>query len=145
MKPPAGTRVGDVTDALLVSLATISGVNVVDGPNPKTLPLNDTIEIGTGTISARNEKAAGLGIAYTENLTIPMRVWSFSGDYDMKSRRDRCVDLMDAVRALLTADVKLGGACDQALIGPSWAAIPYSDDTGVSYQIGFTITVKTNI
>lgn len=145
MQPPAGTRLADVMDALATAFGAISGVNSVIGPNPQTLTEDDTIEVGVSAISVRNEKAAGLGIAYTEIIQLPCRVWSFSGDFDMVGRRDRCIELLEQIRAVLAADVTVGRTCDQALVGPSWTGIPVSDSKGVSFQIGFTISVKATI
>lgn len=145
MQPPAGTRLGDVSDALVTACAGIANTQTIDGPGPHTLTGQDAVEIGIGPTTANNQHAAGLGVAYLETLNIPCRVWSWAGDDDLGARRDRAIELLEAVRDILAADVTLDGACDEAWIGPSWTGIPINDDQGVSYQIGFSIQVKSSI
>jgi hypothetical protein len=144
MQPPAGTRLGDVTDALVSACAAIANVVVFDSPNAKTPTLKDTIEVGVTTITGANPKAEGLALYYEETLSIPCLVSSWLGGSDMKARRDRCIDIWDQIRVILAANHTLSGACDQAMIGPSWAAVPLSDQEGVTYKIGFNVQVKAN-
>lgn len=144
MRPPAGSRALAVTGAIKAACDAISGTTVLylaEGGRETRL---DTVSVAVGknAIAVQRQKAPGLGIHYIETMRIVCKISSRSGSKDPAVRMTRVGVIFDALAAALLADPRLGGACDEAMLGPEemWSA---EDGPGVSVQ--FTVLTKTNV
>lgn len=146
MITPGTTRVPDVVDALLVLAGRIDDCKVEDGPAFKVTK-GTTIAIGVGepAVIATKELLEGLAIRYRETVSVTCNLWSWSGGSKVKPHRDRCKEVLDALKAQLDEDSTLGGVCDRVNLGQQFAWLPESDKDGVSVTVGFTIDAMAMI
>lgn len=150
MTVPQASTIPGVIAAIISGLSAqaAAGVFVLDGPLPEW-PKFDAIVIGygaRGSINHRLDIAGNLGKAYNESYDLVFVVYSQNTtDSAMATRRQKCVDLLHAIRTVLDADRRLGGACEEAILGPSltWSQQNVGQGAAV-YAEGF-ITVKATI
>jgi len=147
MRPPAGSRVQEVTTALKTAFEAIDGVTVVYLAKGNRETRTDTISVAVGrnAVGVQRQKAPGLGMRYQETMRIVCEIRSRSGAKDPAARLARGVEILDQVGAVVLADPRLGGVCDEALLGPdeSWT---FEDSTsGPDALCRFSILTKTNV
>lgn len=145
MRPPQATRIGAVIDALLAACSAIPNLSVIDGPTTEA-PRRDLLAIGVGNESMMvTQTQRGLGVAYTEEAQIVCGLSSWSGSAGVKPRRDRCIDLLGQIRAIIDADPRLGGVCDLALMGPQTSWQQGNGSAGSWCSVGFSVQVRTSV
>jgi len=147
MRPPAGSRVQEVTTALKDALLAIDGVTVLYLTRGNRETRTDTISVATGRDAVRiqRQKMPGLTPAYQETMRIVCEIRSRSGAKDPAARLARGVQIFDQVGAVVLADPRLGGVCDEALLGPdeSWT---FEDSTsGPAATCGFSVLTKSYV
>lgn len=146
---PTTTRVPAVVDAL-VERATASrpgDADVVDGPVAAQGLSERVLVIGWpgddgDAVSNDITRAEGLGHRYFETFEVHCVASVVSGNTDMKATRDEALAIVNGVEALLKEDRGLGGACDQAGLGPSmrWAQAQTPD--GSVCEVLFSVVGK---
>lgn len=148
-----------VTDALVAALQPLKtwtpAVFVLDGPLPEW-PKSDAVVVGVGVPSATQdmppERRLG-GRFYDQTVTVICSAYSWAnvtdGDTSMdeviKPRRDRTIQLLQAVRDVLTADPTLGGLCEWAEFGQSMAWQNSNDGGGATVSVGFSVVARKTI
>lgn len=157
MKPQITSRTAVVIDGILALLAADPGdtgdlvdVQIIDGPVVGLDGLqNDTIQVAPGD---PNEPGAvteripqpGLGRhAYIERTEVTMLVTSYSGDTDMKLRRDRATALFNAVKRRVDANRVTDGAWENLFLGPQEAWHPVQSSMGATFAVAFTVIAES--
>lgn len=154
MKPPLPSRVPLVA-AKLIELAKEqlpAGVEVIDGPNAgddSTLA-NDVMMIGHGTdtepgFTSTFGQLPGLGGGYVEEISVVCFISCYSGDEDMKARRERAGELLALVMEALDENVTVDDTWDHARLGDQMVWYPLHNGEGTSCAVGFTIVTKSAI
>lgn len=151
MQPPVSTRVPKVLDALLALLRanatlTAAGVSVVDGSFGELE--NDMVYVGPGSedqsgVTVAHQQQPGLGNSYVESIEVLLSISSYSGDVDMKPRRDRVAELVAAVQDVVRTNRQRDGAWDDAMFGPDseWTQVQNND--GAVCAVGFTVVLRS--
>jgi hypothetical protein len=151
MRPPQDSRVPAVVDALvgIASDMKIAGEidNYLDGPTPKVIPMGRTLAVFVSdrAVESRTELMQGMGTAYQETFDVVCNLFSWSGGTDTKFHRDTAYAVLSDFKTRLTADQKLGGACDRAYLGSQSVATPQNDSDGCSVAIAFTVRAQATI
>lgn len=138
-----------VTDALIAALGAapdLDGVQVIDGPPTKNRTLEpDVIVVGFSTERPAMEVAQSRQNLQAsrdrEDYDLVCLVSSWRGDDGMKTVRDRCSELVDAMNRVLIDDRRLGGACLHAQLSVVSVA-PVQTDTGPSCTAEVLISVS---
>ena len=153
MTPPTEARVVAVLDALLAIAGTVSGVTVLDC-DTNTDPMADVIAIGYSNadpVVVDVQDQASWASAYVETITIVCLVWSWSGSVEYAPRRQRCRDMITALRTGIAADRTLGGWCGEARLGAlfAWRQRLSGGDqdnaSGAYVSVGFSVEVRTGV
>lgn len=146
MRTPGTTRAPEVVDALIELADRIDDCTVMDGP-VAAIKQGTTIAIAVGqpAVISTMQLMEGLAIRYLETVSVTCNVWSWSGGSKVKPHRDRCKEVLDALKAQLQEDSTLGGVCDQVTLGDKFAWAPETDEQGTSMAVGFTINARATI
>lgn len=141
MRPPTEQRVSDLIDALMTVANGIPNVTPNDGPLRQQVIGRDVLLVGYDSIAVKMPPTDGFDAdSYTEQITVPCWVGSWTGDKDLKPRRDRVTEIIGLFRAGLVADVTLGEVVDRVSLGDqTW--MPYSNDDGAA--MGTRVLVVT--
>jgi hypothetical protein len=145
VRPPAEQRVSDLVDALLVAANAISDVSVNDGPLAQQMMRTDTLLVGYDTIPVKQTRQPGLNPnAYTETITVPCWVGSWTGSKVLKPRRDRVTEIVGLLRAGVVADVTIGTIVDRVYLGDqTWT--PYNNNDGAAMGARVLVIAETLI
>lgn len=145
MRPPTEQRVASLVDTLLSVANGISNVSVNDGPLAQQMTRTDTLLVGYDAIPVRQAPQPGLNAnAYTETITVPCWVGSWSGSTGMKPRRDRVLQIIGLFRAGLVASVTVGTVVDRVHLGDqTWT--PYNNDDGAAMGARVLVIAETLI
>ncbi len=137
-------------DALLAAFRAHSGlrgVRVWDGP---ALPSSeqDTLSVG-GAGTERDDPEvtsaftnAGLG-QRSESVDVAIQIVSWTGDTDMRPRRERVYAILTAVNAALGVDRALGGLVARVRLGDSVTLAQNQTESGAEAVLEFTIRAET--
>jgi hypothetical protein len=152
MKPQLPSRLPAVIDALLALLAAaepLAGVQILDGPPLRMADLeDDTIavapgfEFQPGAVSTFESQNALGRASYVERIEVGMTAASYSGEVNLKARRDRVAALLAAVKAVIDANQVRAGAWDGAELGPTIEWYPKQEESGTTVEVGFTLVFK---
>lgn len=155
MRPQQTTRVPAVLDGLLELFAAapdLAGVQVIDGPALSMDQIErDSISLAPGTpdepgVFVTYAEESGLGrVSYVEQIEVKLGVVSFSGDSDMKARRDRVTELLDGIKNVVDANQVRDGAWDSLMLGPEAAWHPVQSAAGATCAVGITLVTTSVI
>jgi hypothetical protein len=141
---PASAIPGAI-DALVTALKAATNprdVQVLDGP-PNVDLKGDLIVVGlsidTSEVDATHEIAGLQSGRQDFDVMCMTRSWSGSGD--IAARRVRAFALLDAVQAVLTDDLTLGGAVTRARF-TQVAYVPALTDRGPLVEIPFAVHIE---
>jgi hypothetical protein len=130
-----GARVGTATGLV--------GVQVFDGPPLSDVEVGDALALGLSiedVSAALGDERPSWGGRRSESHDITGLVQSSSGGVDIAASRARAYELLGAVRAVLGANLDLGGVCDWArLVRTTYRPVQVAD--GSLVLIEFTIRV----
>lgn len=145
MRPPTEQRVSTLIDALIAVANTIPELSVNDGPLSQKVTRADRFLVGYDTIPVRPIRQPGLNAdAYTETITVPCWVGSWSGGKILKPRRDRVTEIIGLFRAALVTDVTIGTVVDRVYLGEqSWT--PYNNNDGAAMGVKVSVIAETLI
>jgi hypothetical protein len=145
------TQVAAVLDALYAAARTglaEQDVIVIDG-QPLKINDPDVIILGwspTAPSADIDQEFSDLGGGRDERLSIACVASALRGEGDDVSTsevRNRCVDLLDLLAAVLAADPTLGGAVQSAEFGLAGALDQANTAKGLSASIEFTVLAET--
>ncbi len=152
MKPQLPSRLPAVIDGLLELLGAaedLEGVQVLDGPPLRMGDLeNDTIavapgfEFQPGAVSTFESQNALGRVSYVERIEVGMTIASFSGEVDLKARRDRVAALLAAVKAVIDDNQLREDCWDAAELGTTIEWYPKQEESGTTVEVGFTLLFK---
>ncbi|OJY47600.1 MAG: hypothetical protein BGP03_33245 [Pseudonocardia sp. 73-21] len=95
----------------------LEGVQVFDGPPLGEVEVGDALALGLSiedVSAASGEERPGWGGRRTESHVVAGLVQSSTGGVDVAVSRVRAYQLLDALRAVLVANLDLSGTCDWA-------------------------------
>jgi hypothetical protein len=152
MKPQLPSRLPAVIDGLLELLKAaepLEGVQILDGPPLRMTDLeDDTIavapgfEFQPGAVSTFESQNALGRASYVERIEVGMTAASYSGEVNLKTRRDRCAALLAAVKAVIDDNQVRAEAWDGAELGPTIEWYPKQEESGTTVEVGFTLVFK---
>ena len=155
MRPHLPTRVPSVIDGLIALIgvhATFDGVQVVDGPVRSMGELeDDSVVIAPATpdnpgTTVAYEAEPGLGRkAYVEIVEVSVVLTSFSGEENMKARRDRVTVLLGGLQDVLTQNQVREDAWDSIAMGPEAAWHQVQSEDGATCALGLTVVTRSVI
>lgn len=154
MQPQLTTRLPIVLDTflgLLRAAVSLNGVTVLDGPAANRGEVaDDMIFVGPGNEDdpgaiVTSTPQSGLRASYIEQIEISMSVSSYSGDTDMKARRDRVNEMLVVIQDLVNANQVLADVWDQAGFGTDALWHPVQHSEGATCGVGFTIIFRSII
>lgn len=155
MKPSLPTRVPQVIDGLLAILgdrAALADVQILDGPALSVDQLeSDSIAVAPGTpdqpgIYVGYEEQTSLGrSSYVETVEVAIAIASYSGESDMKARRDRCTELLAELQATLVENQTRAEAWDSIAMGPEAVWHPVLAPSGATCAVGATVVARAMI
>lgn len=144
MRPPAGSRVLQVTAALDAAFSQIDNVTTIYLTRGNRETRKDTIEVAVGrkAVSVQRQKMPGLTLAYLETMRVGCKIRTRTGSKDPTARLARITEILNQVGMALLDDPHLGGTCDSAVLGDeSW---DFADSTsGPDAGEQFTVLVKS--
>lgn len=141
------TAVPAAIDAVIAAVQTaLPGVQVFDGP-PTDDEQNERVFVGWSRNNAAtyvSDALTSFQNGVTERFTIPCTAVSWSGDIDMKARRDRAFAMVAAVSAALPGSSGLAAVnADAQIIISSYT--PAQTSAGTQALVDFTVTVEAYI
>lgn len=155
MKPHLSTRAPAVVDGLLAIFAArtnLAEVQILDGPVLSVDELEpDSIAVAPGTpdqpgFLSTFEPQTSLGrVTYVEQVEVTVAIASYSGETDMKPRRDRCAALLAELQAALVDNQTRDGAWDSVELGPEAVWHPVQSPQGATCAVGITIVARAII
>lgn len=151
LDPPQGTLIPAAFDALMAgfNVATDPAVQVLDGL-PTQWPKSECVVVGVsvpgqpGIQQRLDFDARTLG--YRESFDVTCAIWSW-GDSEstMKTVRDRCADMLDALRLWVGEHRDLDGIAFDVRLGQNLAWVPRNRGDGAECTVGFTVQVSVGI
>ncbi len=139
-----------VLDALLEVLRMhpgLRGVRIWDGP-PLPSSEQDSLVVG-GVGSERDDPEvtstftnAGLG-QRAESVDVACQIFCWTGDTDMRPRRERAYSLLTAADDALAVDRTLGGLVARARLGDTVRLAQNQTESGAEAVLDFTIRAET--
>ncbi len=138
-------------DALLAAFRAhpgLHGVRVWDGP---ALPASDQDTLAVGGAGTERDDPevtsvftnGGLG-QRAEAVDVAIQVVSWTGDTDMRPRRERVYAIVTAVDAALGVDRTLGGLVARARLGDSVTLAQNQTESGAEAVLEFIIRAETS-
>jgi len=132
--------------------AALTDLDVVDGPQVDSDPVNDRLFVGFNgdTPDEYNEGAVGVQslMAFAkvkgDDGQVTCAVVSRSGDSDITATRARANGFLAAAEAALRADMSLGGLVMQAYV-TDYRYSPVQTQQGAKVRVVFTVTYKGQI
>lgn len=153
MRPQITSRTPGVVDGLLALLRAdtdnLEKVQILDGPPVGESSYEDDVvqvapgDPGEAGILIERIPQPGLGRkSYVERTEVTILVSTFSGDTDMKARRDRATEVFNAIKALVDANL-VADTWDALYLGPQevWHQIQHGE--GCTAYVGFTIVAES--
>ncbi len=125
----------------------LRGVHVWDGP---PLPSSDQDQLAVGGVGSDRDDSAvtstftnsGLG-RRTETLDVACRILCWTGDTDMRPRRERAYALLAAADGALATDRTLGGLVARTRLGDTVTLAQNQTESGAEAVLDFTIRAET--
>jgi hypothetical protein len=134
-----------VLDALRAGLGVaMPGVQILDGP-PTVEVQGDVVAVGfspdpDGAAVEATEATADLGGGGREDFDVLGAASSWTGDTEIKTRRDRAFALIAAIKGELKRDPHVGGTCAQARLRIT-DYVPAQTTKGAVVTVTFRISV----
>lgn len=156
MIPQITSRASLVIDGILALVAEdpgntgdLDGVQIIDGPETAEDLLDDVIQVAPGdperpgAITERIPQPSLGRHSYIERTEVTMIVSCYSGDTNMKARRDRATALFNAVKRRVDANRVRAGAWENLYLGPQEAWHPVQASNGATVAVGFTLIAES--
>lgn len=154
MKPQLPSRVPVVLDKLIELFdAATTDVQIIDGPpvgGESTLGA-DVLIIAHGTpdepgVTTEMDLQTSLGrTSYVERVSTTVVISSYSGDTNMKARRDRAAVILAAVKDSLDDNQVVAAVWDKAYLGENMLWYPVQTTEGASCAVGFRVVTESII
>lgn len=145
MQAGTSSRVNAVLDALHALLPPLlpNEFEVLEGEAPQS-PADEAVSIApsdpdTPGVVVRRGKDPGLGNAFVEEVEVAIVARSYTGDNDMKSRRERCQLVVAAVEELIRQHTKHEPAWDLIQMGNEMSWHPVYTEQGSNCFVGLSI------
>jgi hypothetical protein len=129
-------------DGIVVLARRQAGVQVVDGPEV-AWPEQEFIAVGLSPedLSVPMTRIPVGLMSTSESADITCMVRSWTGDTDIRARRERAYQLLDRIQTDLDADPTLSGVCGWAQVSGS-IYLPAQTSRGCVVDIVFVVHVK---
>ncbi len=139
-----------VLDALLAAFRAhpaLLDVRVWDGPPPPSSEQDQLSVGGVGTdrddsAVASTFTSAGLG-RRTETIDVSCRILCWTGDTEMRPRRERAYALLATTDGALAVDRTLGGLVARTRLGDTVTLAQNQTEDGAEAVLDFTIRAET--